>query len=112
MDSILPGSKLPLPDKRAHPCLMQSHQISGSCSAQPACGLWIASSVSGWVTDPRLLPLCPSMTESLTDELPISIPKNSIISLLSLPSKAFSGRSLINVFVKKRQNDPDLFRIT
>src|SRR5690606_19988575 len=56
-------------------------------SAQPARGLWIASSDSGRATDPWLLPLCPSSTDSLTEVLPTSIPKNSMLILLSIRFK-------------------------
>src|SRR5690606_10184388 len=83
MAEMRAGSIPSLANRRRQPCLTQSHQTAGSCSAQPARGLWIASSDSGWVTDPRLLPLCPSSTDNLTEELPTSIPKNSMLILLS-----------------------------
>ena len=57
---------------------MQFHHISGSCSAQPVCGQEIVFSVSGNCAEAINLPVEPSTTDALMEDVPKSKPKSSI----------------------------------
>src|SRR5699024_12317141 len=62
---------LPLPTRR-------SSDLSGSCSAQPCRGDWMASSAGGEVAEAITVPVSASSKHALMLELPMSYPKKSI----------------------------------
>src|SRR5699024_9073223 len=58
--------------------LMWVHHSSGSCSAQPCRGDWMASSAGGEVAEAITVPVSASSKHALMLELPMSYPKKSI----------------------------------
>ena len=60
-------------------CWTIYHHSYGDCSAHPGCRAMIPNSTSGYCTVVRILPLAASVTATLTEEVPRSIPNKSIV---------------------------------
>ena len=55
-----------------------SHHIFGSCSAQPGCGEIMGISISGYCTEAIVARVTLSTTETFTEDVPKSIPRNNM----------------------------------
>jgi hypothetical protein len=59
-------------------CFACSHHMLGDCSAQPVCSDFMGDSTSGYCADAIDCCVARPQQTTLTDEVPISIPNNSI----------------------------------
>src|SRR5687767_2909026 len=64
--------------------LKYSHQLSGDCSAQPLCRERMAASLSGNCAAATGCPEAASTTETLMEEVPMSMPSSSIVLITIL----------------------------